>query len=72
VPPDVADYFLDGNSPKFLTREDNLSKLSAFFRFCLKVSRSPHLRAQRQQNLQTIFGYSIVKYRKKQKGAATF
>jgi len=71
VPPDVADYFLS-ELAKVFNEEDNLSKLSAFFRFLFGQSHfSPHLRALKTK-FPNFFGYSVVKYRKKQKGAATF
>jgi hypothetical protein len=66
---DTADYFLSKLARVF-KEEDNLSKLSAFFVFCLEIPISPHLRAQNIK-LPNYFGYSIVKHQKR-KGAITF
>lgn len=66
MPPDVADYFLS-ELAKVYIEEDNLSKLSAFFCFRPDNFTFRRLFAHKTQNFQTIFGYSIVKYRKNEK-----
>jgi hypothetical protein len=57
---------------KVFIEENNLSKLSAFFIFCLKVSQPPYLRARPEKTFKPFFGYSIVKHLKNTKGAVTF
>jgi len=54
VPPEVADYFLS-ELAKVFNEEDNLSKLSAFFYFCLKVSPTAASSRTTGQNFQTFF-----------------
>jgi hypothetical protein len=56
---------------KVFIEEENLTKLSAFFYFCLKVSPAAASSRATVQNFQTIFGYSIVKHLKNAKGAVT-
>ena len=58
---------------KVFIEEGNLSKLSAFFRFCLGYFASRRIFAHKaSKTRQTFFGYSIVKYHKNAKGAVTF
>ena len=64
--------FFSSELAKVLIAKKNLSKLSAFFFFLFGAfRRPPHLRARAIERLQTNFGYSVVKYRQKQKRAAT-
>ncbi len=60
MPLDVADYF-PVELAKVLTRENNLSKLSAFF-FLFRHCILRRIFAPTESQLKTFFGYSIVKH----------
>lgn len=64
--------FLLWNSPKFILKKEIFPNSLPFFVFCPGNLTLRRIFAHRKQNSRTFFGYSVVKYRKKQKGAATF
>ena len=64
--------FLLWNSPKFISKKEIFPNSLPFFVFCPGNLTLRRIFAHRKQNSRTFFGYSVVKYRKKQKGAATF
>ena len=61
VPEQSHKIFFFRNSPKFLTREENLSKLSAFFYFCSDNFAARGIFARKAVETSKHFGYSVVK-----------
>jgi hypothetical protein len=71
-PEQVNKIFFFGTRQSFYRRRKSFQTLCLFSFFVRAISFSAASSRTENQNSRTFFGYSVVKYRKKQKGAATF